>query len=124
MSLQLGMCKDRLRVPQVGAGDAGGGVGQQCPAVADHDWVVVHLHHPQLSATGDGLGDLVDVGLGRQARADVEELADPGLSGKNADRAAQERPVSSAMVRAWGTRARICSATAGSAGKLSLPPRK
>ena len=39
------------------------------------------------------LGDLVHVAAGGQARADVEELADPGLTGQELDRPGQERPV-------------------------------
>ena len=38
-----------------------------------------------------GLGDLVHVALGWQARADVEELPDPRVLGQVPDRPAQER---------------------------------
>jgi hypothetical protein len=42
---------------------------------------------------GDLLGDLVHVALGRDAGADIEELADPRLPGEVADGPPQEGPV-------------------------------
>jgi hypothetical protein len=45
--------------------------------VGQHDWVVVDVNDPCLG--GDRLGDLVEVGAGGDAGADVEELADAGL---------------------------------------------
>ena len=40
-----------------------------------------------------GLGDLVGVARGRQARADIEERADTGISRQIPDSATQERPI-------------------------------
>ncbi len=53
--------------------------------------VVVHVDDARVG--GDGLGDLVDVALGGQAAAEVDELPDPGLAGEEADDPAQEGPV-------------------------------
>src|SRR5579859_7498093 len=54
----------------------------------DNDDVVVHIDHA--GAGRDGLGNLVDVLLGGDARPDVEELADARLPGQVPDRAAEE----------------------------------
>jgi len=52
---------------------------------------------------GDGLGDVVGVG-GGQAGADVEELADPYITGQMADGAEQESSAGAGDVDdAWGT---------------------
>src|SRR5690348_5088048 len=53
--------------------------------------VVVHVDDPGLRR--DRLGDLVGVARGRDAGADVEELADPGFGGEEADGPPEERPV-------------------------------
>ena len=55
------------------------------------DLVVVHVDDAR--ARGGVLGDLVDVPLGGDARADVEELADARLAGQEADGPAEEGPV-------------------------------
>src|SRR6266571_1717196 len=95
---------DRLRV--VGVGDLAGvaqvGVdvvagalgraGEQGAGVHQHERIVVDVDDARFR--GDRLGDLVGVVGGRQAGADVQELADPRLAGQVPDRAAQERPVS------------------------------
>src|SRR5581483_7762746 len=66
--------QDPGRLAGVGLDDGGVGVvGQQEPAVRH--------------------GDVVDVVLGRDARADVEELADAGLAGQEPDHAAEEGAV-------------------------------
>jgi hypothetical protein len=54
--------------------------------LGDRDRVDVHLHHPGVG------GDLVHVALGRDAGADVEELAHTSCV-EVADGAAEERPV-------------------------------
>ena len=53
-----------------------------------HEGVVVHVDDPGVRS--DLLGDLVGVVRGGQARADVEELCDPGVGGQVADRAGEE----------------------------------
>jgi len=62
------------------------GVGQQRPAVGDRHRVVVDVDDP--GGRSDRQGDLVDVALGGQAGADVEELPDPHV-GEEPDGAAQ-----------------------------------
>jgi hypothetical protein len=52
--------------------------------------VVVDVGHPRTGI--DGAGDLVDGACGRQAGAEVDELADP-FAGQEPYCAAQERPV-------------------------------
>ena len=86
--------QDRAGVAQVGVEVVGGafrGAGEQRAGVRQHDGVVVHVDHPALG--GDGLGDLVAVGRGRDAGPDVEELPDPRLGGQVADRAGHEGTV-------------------------------
>jgi hypothetical protein len=83
--------QDRVGVVEVGV-DIGGGplraAGQQGPGVGQDHRVVVDVHDPGLG--GDPLGHLVGVVGRRQAGADVEELADPGLAGQVADGADEE----------------------------------
>jgi hypothetical protein len=57
--------------------------GQDHPAVLNGDRVVVDVDDAGIR--GGVLGDLVDVTHGRDARADVEELADARLPGEMAD---------------------------------------
>jgi hypothetical protein len=99
---------DGGRVAEVAAdgGDALGPVLEDGLGVQDDDRVAVNVDDPRVRV--GGLGDLVDVGGGGQARADVEELPDAPL------RAGPEPP---------GITARICAAAARSASKLSFPPR-
>ncbi len=88
----LGMAEDHLGLSQVRQhGDRGGVVGQQRVGMHVHDRVVVDVGHAHIRR--DSLGDLVDVALGRQAGADVEEQADAGIGGQVAHCALQERPV-------------------------------
>jgi hypothetical protein len=47
--------------------------------VGEHDRVVVDVEDPRVGCRG--LRELVEVGLGRDARADVEELPDACLRG-------------------------------------------
>lgn len=53
------------------------GIGQQCPGVRRDELVVVDVDHADLRI--DPVGDLVDVVLGRQAGADVDDLPDAGF---------------------------------------------
>ena len=87
----LGVVEDGRGVAGIGL-DHGGvrGVGQHGPAVRDRDRVEVHVDHP--TGRVGLLGDLVHVADRRDARADVEELGDPGLA-EEVHRAAQERAV-------------------------------
>jgi hypothetical protein len=87
----LGVPQDPVGLAQVGLDHEGAVAGQQGAAVRHHHRVVVHVHDPGVG--GDLLGDLVDVAPGRQAAAEVDELADAGLAGQEADGPAQERPV-------------------------------
>ena len=64
--------------------------GQDGLAVRDRDRVDVGVDHARTRV--GVLGDLVHVALGRDAGADVEELADAGR-GEEPDRPAEERPV-------------------------------
>ena len=66
------------------------GAGEQAAGVGQHERVVVCVHDPAVRR--GPLGDLVGVVRGGQARADVEELADAGLGGQEADRAGHELP--------------------------------
>jgi hypothetical protein len=59
--------------------------------VRNNKGIVVDIHNAALWV--DGLGYLVGVAWGGQARADVEELADTALAGQVADGTGQERPV-------------------------------
>jgi hypothetical protein len=71
------------RDPLRSAGQQGAGVGQD-------QGIVVHVDDPGVG--GDSLGDLVGVVGGRQAGADVQELANLGLTGQVADGAGEELP--------------------------------
>jgi hypothetical protein len=96
----LGEVEDRLRLPEdllrladIGLQIVGGalrGAAQQGLGVPQHDRVVVRVDHTRLR--GHRLGDLVEVGLGGDARADVEELADAVL-GEQPGRPVHEAPV-------------------------------
>ena len=66
-------------------------VGEQRVGVHDHQRVVVAVDDPGVPA--GGLGDLVDVALGGQAGADVQELPDPRVAGQVPHRPAQEPAV-------------------------------
>jgi hypothetical protein len=61
------------------------------PAIGADHRIVVDVHHARVRR--DRLCHLVHAVLRGQARAEVEELADPRLSGQEADHAADERPV-------------------------------
>ena len=91
--------QQRVRVAEVGfdvVGRALGAARQQHPRVQQHQGVVVDVHDAALR--GRPLGHLVGVVDRRQAAADVEELADPGLAGQVADGAVQELPVAAGQV--------------------------
>jgi hypothetical protein len=64
--------------------------------VDQHERVVVHVDDLRLG--GEPLGDLVRVLGGRQAGADVQELADAGLAGQVADRPAEKCPVGAGLL--------------------------
>jgi hypothetical protein len=66
--------------------------------VHDDDGVAVHVDDPRVRV--GGLRDLVDVGHGGQARADVEELPDAPLGGEEMDDPAEEGPVRQGRPRA------------------------
>jgi hypothetical protein len=89
-----GLGQDLPRVPEVRV-DVGTrtlfAALQQCLRVGEDDRVVVHVDHPRVRR--NALRDLVGVVRRRDAGADVEELADARLTGEEADRAGQERPV-------------------------------
>jgi hypothetical protein len=70
--------------------DALTAAGQQRLRVQQHDRVVVHVH--DLGVRGDRLRDLMHVLTGGKAGADVEELPDPRLGGKETHDPPQERP--------------------------------
>ena len=77
-------------------GDAFRSAGQQGAGVRKHERIVVGIDDPR---RGSGpLGELVGVVDGRQARADVQELADPRLKGQVAHGPGQERPASTGDV--------------------------
>jgi len=77
-----------------------GAAGEQRAGVHQHQRVVVDVDDAGLGR--DGLGDLVGVVGGRQAGADVLELADARLAGQVADRAGQEPSVgASRLDQAW-----------------------
>ncbi len=82
---QLGGVQDGRRVTEVGLdvrGPALGGAGQQALGEGEHDRVVVDVDDPGLG--GHRLGDLVQVRRGRDAGADVQELAHARLLGEPA----------------------------------------
>jgi hypothetical protein len=86
-----GVAEHLLWIAQVGIDDRGVVVpGQDGLAVRDDDRVDIGIDHP---GSGIGLlGDLVHVPLGRDARTDVEELADAG-GGQEPHGPAEERAV-------------------------------
>jgi hypothetical protein len=87
---------DCAGVAQVGAdvaAPAGRDGCEQGAGAHQHQRVVVGVGDPAGSL--DVLGDLVGGSRSRQARADVEELADTAVSGQVVHRPAQERPVRS-----------------------------
>ena len=96
--------------------------GQDLPAVRHRDRVDVDVDHP--GVRGAPLGDLVHVADGRDAGADVEELADAARPTRNctarrrkarlAWRHQRARPAPTAII-AW--------AAARSTAKLCDPPR-
>jgi hypothetical protein len=65
-------------------------VGKQCAGVGEHDGIVVDVDGPGIRL--HRTGDLVDVLLRRQARADIKELSD-ALASDITDRTAEEGPV-------------------------------
>ncbi len=72
-------------------GHALGRGGQQGAGVDQHEWVVVHVD--DAGSRRDPLRDLVGVLGGGQPGADVEELAEPHLTGEELHGPAQERAV-------------------------------
>jgi hypothetical protein len=90
--LHPGQREQVIRLAQVGV-DRGDGhvVGQQRVGVQHHERVVIAVDHPGLAVRG--LRDLVHVGHGGQAGADVQELSDPLVAGQMPHRSPQEPPV-------------------------------
>src|SRR4029450_992580 len=87
---ELRVLEELVGLAQVALDGHGVVAGQQGPAVGHTHRVDVDVDHPGL---GSGrLGDLVDVALGGQAAAEVDELPDPGV-GEGLDGPAQELPV-------------------------------
>ena len=88
----LGMGQNRGRIAQVSLDNSGPAVaGQQLAALGHGDRVAVGVQHPRVRR--DQLGDLVHVARGRDAGADVDELADARLLREEPHRTAQESPV-------------------------------
>ena len=87
-----GIGHDLVRVVKVAVDVAGGtlvgGVARQRAGVRQHQRVVVDVDDP--GRRGGSLRDLVRVLHGRQAGADVEELADARLRGQVVDGADEE----------------------------------
>ncbi len=122
-----GIAGDLLGLAQVRSGRGGRGVVSQQRAGADVDDLRARsgrCRRRPLARRGDALGDLVDVGLGGDASADVEEPPDAGLASKARKRTARPRKLRSSLAApaASDTAARSSSVAARSAGKLALPP--
>jgi hypothetical protein len=119
---QLRAGEDRLRLAEVGVQEPGralGGADHQGPRVGEHERVAVDVEHPR--GRPHGLHDLVQVGRGGDAGADVEELVDPGLGQVAAIRRITAR-LACAMSPIVGSCARMASPSSRSGAKLSLPP--
>ena len=88
----LGVGQDGGRLPQVTQHhrDLVAG-GEQRLAVGRHHGIVVYVDHAY--PRHDPLGQLVHVGLGRKAAAEVEKLPDSALGGEIPDHPAEKRPV-------------------------------
>jgi hypothetical protein len=87
----VGVVQDRFRLTQVGVHHHGSvRLGEQRLAMGPDHRVVVHVGDPR----GRGMRQrrLVHAELGRQSRAEVEELLDTRLAGNVAHRPGQERP--------------------------------
>jgi hypothetical protein len=90
-----GLPQDGVWVVQVGldvVGRALRGAGKQRAGVHQDQRIVVDIDDPRLR--GHRLGDLMRIVRGGQPGTDVEELADPGLTGQEPHGAAEERPIS------------------------------
>jgi hypothetical protein len=95
------VAEDLFRLPDVGLDDSGGfGVVEQDPGVGEHHRVIVDVD--DLHVRRVPLGDLVDVALGGQTRAEVDELPDAHLLDEIPHDAAEERPIGPASV--WSVR--------------------
>jgi ketosteroid isomerase-like protein len=88
--------------------------------VAEHDRIVVHVHHPR--GRSHPLSDLVRVVRRRQPGPDVQELPDTRLGDQEVHRRARNARWARTATSTSGYAAATCSATARSAAKLSLPP--
>ena len=87
----LGVCQHGRRIAQVGRDCEHTIVGsQQCPGMGQHDWIGVDVG--DLGRWVDCPRDLVSVLYGRQARAQVEELAD-ALARRPGNCLREEHPV-------------------------------
>jgi hypothetical protein len=88
------LAQDRLGLAQVGV-EVGerplGRAAQQQVGVGQHDWVVVDVDRPGVGR--EPLGHGVDVVVGGDAGADVEELPDANLAGEIPHRPLEEPPV-------------------------------
>jgi hypothetical protein len=86
--------EDRLGVAQVRVDVRSAAfrrTGEQCPRVRKDQRIVIRVDDPGLR--GHRLRDLMDIVRGGQARADVEKLPDPGLTGQESHRARHERAI-------------------------------
>jgi hypothetical protein len=89
---QFGVPEDAAGVSQVtGDEDHAGQAVKVSAATREHERVVVNVGDPRVRVMLPC--ELVHIAPGRQARADVNELADAGLSGEEPDRVLEELPV-------------------------------
>jgi hypothetical protein len=92
--------QQRLRLPEVGLDDDDLlRLGEQGVSVGNHDRIVVDVD--DLRVRVDLVSDLMHVVLGRQARPDVQELAD-ALLREITDGPPQERPVFAHLLLGFG----------------------
>jgi hypothetical protein len=73
------------------------GADQQRAGMGQDGYIIIDVDDPALG--GAGLRDFVDVASGRQARADVKELADSLFLGEEPGHPAEERAVLPCGVR-------------------------
>lgn len=115
---------DRLGLADVGVQDSGAlgvAVGEQHPAVGDDGRVVVRVDEAGLRA--DRPRDVGDAAGAGDARADVEELLDPGL-GEETHGAAEERPggIVAKLTETLAAGSAIALSHAGSGSEPSAAP--
>jgi hypothetical protein len=88
-----------------------GGAGHQGAGVGEDDGVIVGVNDPGLG--GHSLDDLVQVRLGGDTRADVEELPDPGFTGQPAAARCMKARVSRTVVTISGKTPSAASRSGG-----------